>query len=121
MIEDTSFGEVVIDGQTYEHDVVIFPGKIIQRKKWITKDQHGTSHKFTKEEMKEYIDQVDKQKIKRVVMGTGQYGELHLLQETQEYLRDQGIEFIERKTPALVDKSGDHRRNHALFIIHVTC
>ncbi len=121
MIESTSFGQVIVNGDTYDHDIVIFPDEIIKRKKWITKDQHGTSHKFTKEEMKEYLNDVDKSNIDRVVIGTGQYGELALLPETKEYLKEHDVEFTERKTSDLVGQTNDYPRERTVFIIHVTC
>lgn len=49
-IEAPGFGSIRIDGEEHNHDVVIFPEKVAERKKRITKEKHGTSHKFTREE-----------------------------------------------------------------------
>ncbi len=118
MIDDTSFGEVTIEGKTYDHDIVIFPNKIIRRKKWITKEKHGTSHMFTKNEMEKYLDQTDRS-IKKVIVGTGQYGKLGLLPETKSYLQEKDIDFDEKKTEDLVGKNID--QDSTLLILHVTC
>lgn len=119
MIEDTSFGKVKVEGETYNHDLVIYPDKIIKRKKEISKSQHGTSHNFTKEEMKEYIENFDHSDIKQVIVGTGQYGKLALLPETEKYLEVNGYSYKQLRTPDLEDKYLDRR--NSLVIVHVTC
>ncbi|MFP4051949.1 MAG: MTH938/NDUFAF3 family protein [Thermoplasmata archaeon] len=119
MIEDTSFGKVKIEGETYKHDIVIYPDKIIKREKEISKSQHGTSHNFTKEEMKEYIERTDQEDIKQVIVGTGQYGKLELLPETEKYLEVNGIDYKQIRTPDLVGKYLDI--SNSIIIIHVTC
>lgn len=68
--QETSFGSIKIDGKNYDHDVVIFSGGIERREKSISKRKHGTRHKFTKEEMKNYI-QGKSDQIKLLVVGTG--------------------------------------------------
>jgi len=118
-IEDTDFGEVTVNGQDYEHDIVVFPDNIIKRKKWITKDKHGTSHKFTRDEMKEYVETATNQNIDKVLIGTGQYGKLSLLPETEKYLDERGIEYKLKNTSDLVGEEIDEDKN--LVIIHVTC
>ena len=122
MIEETSFGSVTIDGVIYDHDVVILPDEIIRRKKEITKNKHGTSHKFTKEEMKFYLNRVDISDINLVIVGTGQYGKLGLKPETKKLLEENDIEYEQVKTPELIKqyKNSDSRKN-SITIIHVTC
>lgn len=122
-IEDTNFGSITIDGKKYTHDIVIYPDHVEKRKKWITKQKHGTSHKFTQEEMSEYINNVDSEEIKVVVVGTGQYGKLKLLNETREYLKEKEIEVIELKTPEAIkyfEKRAETRKQK-IGIFHVTC
>lgn len=122
-IENTRFGSITIDGKKYNHDIVIFPNHIEKRKKWITKEKHGTSHNFTREEMKEYLSNVNTNEIKIVVVGTGQYGKLKLLDETKKLLQEKDIEFIELKTPEAIkyfeEKAGAQTQKIGIF--HVTC
>ncbi len=118
-IEKTEFGEVTVNGQSYDYDIVIFPNKIIKRKKWITKEKHGTSHKFTRDEMKEYAEITTPESIDKIVVGTGQYGKLYLLPETKNYLKGKNIEFELKKTRDLVGEKIDEKRK--LVILHVTC
>lgn len=122
-IEASSFGRISINGEEYDHDVVIFPDKIEKRKKWITKEKHGTSHKFTCEEMEEYLKRVDTDEMEVVVVGTGQYGRLGLLDEVKELLDEKGIKAVEMKTPQAAERftEGKESRDQRLGIFHVTC
>lgn len=122
-IEDTSFGEIIVDGEKYDHDIVITPSQIERRKKWITKNKHGTSHKFTREEMEEYLGNLEVEDIEIAVIGTGQYGKLGLLKETRELLEEKGIETVERKTPEAIEFFNENKkpRERKLGIFHVTC
>ena len=44
-IDNTVFGSITIDGQTYSHDVIIrLSGKVEKRKKKLSKKIFGTSH-----------------------------------------------------------------------------
>ncbi|MFP4000612.1 MAG: MTH938/NDUFAF3 family protein [Thermoplasmata archaeon] len=118
-IEGTEFGEVTVNGEKYDHDIVAFPNEVIERKKWITKDKHGTSHRFTRDEMEEYIEGAGHEAIDEVIVGTGQYGKLGLLPETREYLEQKDISYKEKKTPELVGRDIDE--SETMTIIHVTC
>ena len=52
-IESTTFGNITIDGKTYEHDVIIrLSGEVVKRKKKLSKKHYGTSHVVSKEEAK---------------------------------------------------------------------
>ena len=44
-IENTAFGTITMDGETYEHDVVVrLSGEVVKRKKKLSKKYYGTSH-----------------------------------------------------------------------------
>lgn len=124
-IEETSFGWIRINGKRYDHDVVVYEDgekqDIIKRKKRITKRKHGTSHKFTREEMETYIGSIDTDDIDKIIVGTGQYGKLGLLPETKELLDELNIEYIEKKTPQLVELSKQLEQKGKIYIIHLTC
>ena len=52
-IDHTAFGEITIDGKTYEHDVIIrLSGEVVKRKKKLSKRLYGTSHIVSKDEAK---------------------------------------------------------------------
>ena len=52
-IDRTAFGEITIDGKTYEHDVIIrLSGEVVKRKKKLSKKLYETSHALSKDEAK---------------------------------------------------------------------
>ena len=54
-IDDTQFGNITIDGKTYDHDVVIrLNGDVVKRKKKLSKKHYGTSHVVSKDEENSY-------------------------------------------------------------------
>lgn len=116
-LEYPAFGRIVIDGRTYEHDVVIGPdGRVERRKKWLSKDKHGTSHKLDPEELREYLrDDFDV-----LIVGTGFYGYLSLLPESRGLV--EGKEVHELPTAEAVELFNElWRKKRILAIFHVTC
>ena len=76
--EDFSFGSIKIDKITYEHDVVIDRGEIRKRKKKPSKKfREKLSHTplFAEEEIP--------WKCRRLVIGTGAYGNLPVMKEVR--------------------------------------
>jgi hypothetical protein len=70
-IEGTTFGTITIDGQTYEHDVIIrLSGEVVKRKKKLSKKYYGTSHVLSKDEAKFVFERGCEQ----LILGSGQMG-----------------------------------------------
>ncbi|WP_048149085.1 Mth938-like domain-containing protein [Palaeococcus ferrophilus] len=117
MIEGVSFGRIVINGSVYEHDVVVYPsGRVERRKKWLSKEKHGTSHKLDPEELKEYLSE----DFDVLVVGTGIYGMLSLLPESRELV--EGKEVVEMPTPEAIKLfNGLKNEKRVLGIFHITC
>ena len=68
-IDRTEFGEITIDGKTYEHDVIIrLSGEVVKRKKKLSKRLYGTSHIVSKDEAKFVFEKACKQ----LILGSGQ-------------------------------------------------
>ncbi len=122
-IDSTSFGHITIDGKEYQYDVVLYPSGVERRDKWITKREHGTSHKFTREELEEYLENAGSKEINVLYVGTGQQGKLGLLKEAKDLLDEKNIELAEYRTPKAAEKynEDDRDRNKKLGIFHVTC
>lgn len=89
--------------------------------KEISKNKYGSGHKLCKEEMQEYLKNLDN--IDTVVGGKGQNGGLQLLDETEKMLEDKGVEVINRKTPEAINDFNQkiQTQNNVLGIFHVTC
>ena len=77
-IESTTFGNITIDGKTYEHDVIIrLSGEVVKRKKKLSKKHYGTSHVVSKEEAKFVFEKGCEQ----IILGSGQEGNVQLSPE----------------------------------------
>ncbi len=116
-LEYPSFGKIIVDGKTYEHDVVVYPsGRVGKRKKWLSKSKHGTSHKLDPDELREYLTE----DFEVLIVGTGYYGYLSLLPGSRELVRDKEVyELPTRKAVELFNELNEKKR--VLGIFHVTC
>ncbi|NJE05027.1 hypothetical protein E3E36_02455 [Thermococcus sp. M36] len=116
-IEFPGFGRIVVDGKTYGHDVVIYPsGKIEKRKKWLSKNKHGTSHRLDPDELREYLSE----DFDVLIVGTGAYGMLSLLPESRELVVEK--EVIELPTEGAAEKFNElWGKKKVLALFHVTC
>ncbi|MCO6041652.1 Mth938-like domain-containing protein [Thermococcus alcaliphilus] len=117
MIDKVEFGRISVNRKEYSHDIVIYPsGKVERRKKWISKEKHGTSHKLDPEELKKYL----KEDFEVLVVGTGIYGMLSLLPESRKLI--EGKEVIEKPTPEAAKVFNELRKKRkTLGIFHITC
>ncbi len=116
-IEGTRFGNITIDGKTYDHDVVIrLDGGIVKRKKKLSKKLYGTSHVVSKDEAK-FVFQKG---CELLVLGSGQDGNVNLSPEAAAYLSKKGCETVIRPTPEAV-RVFNGARVKKIGLFHVTC
>ena len=116
-IESTEFGNITIDGKKYEFDVVIgLSGKIVKRKKKLSKRYYGTSHVISKEEAKFVYEDG----CTELVLGTGQDGNVRLSEEAAEYLDKKRCKVIAQRTSAAIDTFNRSRKG-TIGLFHVTC
>ncbi|HKQ91602.1 MAG TPA: MTH938/NDUFAF3 family protein [Blastocatellia bacterium] len=113
--EEFSFGAIRIDGATYEHDVVIDRGEISKRQKKASKkfrDEFGHTPLSIEEKIP--------WKCRRLVVGTGAYGRLPVMDEVRREARRRRVELLALPTieaiEALKDKPEDTNA-----VLHVTC
>ncbi|MBI2431867.1 MAG: hypothetical protein HYV26_03240 [Candidatus Hydrogenedentes bacterium] len=116
-IDSTEFGSITIEGQRFEHDVLIRPsGKIKKRKKKLSKKFYGTSHTISQEEA-EYIYGKG---ARELIIGTGQEGNVHLSAEAEDFFREHECRVTLSPTPEAITAWNDASlRTAGLF--HVTC
>ena len=74
MIDSYDFGRIVVDGKAYTSDVIIFPDKV--KDNWWRKEGHALYI--------EDIESVVKEKPEVLIVGTGNYGLLEVLQENRK-------------------------------------
>jgi hypothetical protein len=116
-IDHTEFGEITIDGKTYEHDVIIrLSGEVVKRKKKLSKRLYGTSHIVSKDEAKFVFEKGWKQ----LILGSGQEGNVHLSPEAEAYFAKKDCKVVSRPTPQAIRAfNEEHGKKIGLF--HVTC
>jgi hypothetical protein len=113
--EEFSFGSIRIDGITYEHDVVIDRGEVRKRKKKASKkfrDAYGHTPLSIEEDMP--------WKCRRLVVGTGAYGNLPVMKEVKLVAVHRKIELLIFPTAQAIEalKQNPDETN---AILHVTC
>lgn len=67
-IDGSKFGSITLEGETFDHDIMIrLGGKVKKRKKKLSKQQYGTSHTVSLAEAEHIYDDGAEQ----VIVGTG--------------------------------------------------
>ena len=116
-IESTRFGAITIDGKTYEHDVVVrLSGDVVKRKKKLSKKLYRTSHVLSEEEAKFLLENGCDQ----VVVGSGQFSNVHLSPEAEAYFERKGCEVLLKPTPEAIQMFNRSRAKR-IGLFHVTC
>lgn len=114
-IEKFRFGAIRIDGKDYEHDVIIDRGKVSKRKKKASKEfreQFGHTPLSIKEDIP--------WSCRRLVIGTGAYGSLPVMEELKREARERDVELLVVSTPeAIIRLNESSDKSNA--ILHVTC
>jgi len=112
MIQSYKFGEIRIDGKTYNHDLIIFGNKITD---WWREEGHVVDIKDLKN-LPESFDVL--------VIGNGASGVCDVPQKTIDYVKDDlGVELIIKMTSEAVKTynklKGEGKRVVGAF--HLTC
>ena len=116
-IEDTGFGAITIDGEVYEHDVIIrLSGKVEKRKKKLSKEKYGTSHIISKDEAKFIYEDG----CEMLIVGAGQEGNVRLSPEASDYLNKKACKVLLQPTPDAI-RSFNQSRERRIGLMHVTC
>ena len=110
------FGEIEINGQRYDYDVLIERGRVRKRKKKPSKvyrEQFG----HTPLSIQETIPWGGE----RLVIGTGVYGSLPIMPEVYEEARRRGVEIIALPTKEACELLSQADTGEIHAILHVTC
>ncbi len=110
-----SFGSVQIDGTVYEHDVIIDRGEIRERKKTPSKkyqEQFGHTPLSIEEEIP--------WKCCQLVVGSGMYGRLPVMQEVRREADRQRVKLLVLPTIEAIEMLKREPKD-TNAILHVTC
>lgn len=116
-IDRSEFGNITIDGKTYDHDVQIgLSGKVSKRKKKLSKELYGTSHIVSEAEAKSVFEKG----CERLIIGTGQEGNVRLSPEAQTFFEKKGCKVLLQPTQEAI-RSFNRSHDHTVALMHVTC
>lgn len=111
-----NFGEIEIDGQAYDYDVVIDQGQVYKRKKKSSKayrEQYGHTPLSADEQIP--------WGGKRLIVGTGAYGRLPIMPEVLDEAKQRGIEIVAVPTDEACRLVSKKEAKKIRAILHVTC
>ncbi len=116
-IDRTMFGSITIDGDVFEHDVLIrLGGKIKKRKKKLSKAQYGTSHIVSLAE----AEHVYQKGAERLIIGAGQFGLVELSDEAVAYFEQRGCQVDLMPAKEAIQVWND-AQGSVIGLFHVTC
>lgn len=116
-IDRSEFGNITIDGKTYDHDVTIgLSGHVEKRHKRLSKELYGTSHMISKTE----VEAVFEKGSDLLIIGTGQEGNVRLSPEAETYLADKGCKVLLQPTQEAI-KTFNRMHGRKIALMHVTC
>jgi hypothetical protein len=114
-IGDLHFGSINIEGRVYAYDVVIERGEVRKRKKRPSKKYRG---QFAHTPVS--IDEQIPWECRRLVIGTGKYGSLPVMEEVKHEARRRGVALIIVPTDEAANLLAENEDN-TNAILHVTC
>ena len=115
-VEYPRFGEIVIAGVRFDHDVLVERGRVRRRKKGPSKayrDRFGHTPLSADEEIP--------WSARRLVIGTGADGRLPVMQEVRDLAEARGVEVVELPTAEACRLLRSARPKEVNAILHVTC
>lgn len=115
-IEKFTFGSIQINGETYEHDVVIDQGEIKKRKK---KPSKKFRDKFGHTPLS--IEEKIPWKCRQLIIGNGFSGALPVMEAVKRKAEKRGVELIILPTPKALERLNKESTDDTNAVIHVTC
>jgi len=110
------FGEIIIDGQRYDHDVVIEDGSVSERDKSPSRPLKS-SLGHTPLSAKEALPW----SRSRLIIGSGYSGRLPVLPEVEHGAEARGVDLVVLPTADAVCLLNDTDQTEVNAILHVTC
>ena len=115
-VEYPRFGEIMIGGVGFDHDVIVEGGKARRRKKGPSKPYR---HRFGHTPLS--ADEDIPWSAPKLVIGTGADGRLPVMQEVRDLAGTQGVEVVELPTVEACQLLRSVRPEEVTAILHVTC
>lgn len=125
-INGSGFGYIIVDGVRYGNDIVLCIDRVFERPKYLSREYRRLyNHTPLSCKELEYILSFCSG-FEKLVIATGQYGALPLMDDARELLKSlekSGVEVIVEETPKAVDTINKLLEEGARVaaVIHVTC
>jgi len=111
-IDSYSFGRIVINGETYTSDVIIYPGRVDSS--WWRKEGHRLQFAD--------VEEAVQAKPEILVIGTGYDGVMSVPVETIDHIVRLGIEVkVERTSKAVKMYNELQHAKTVIAALHITC
>ena len=111
IIEEYSFGRVVISGKGYTKDVLIIGGKVYPD--WFRKSGHFLE--------KDDLGPILEAEVHTLIIGIGYNSVMRVGKDVREYCREKGIKLIVLGSREAVDKVNELMGEGVAAGIHLTC
>lgn len=116
-IDKTKFGSITIEGEKYDHDILIrLSGNIEKRKKKLSREVFGTSHIISLAEA-EYVYEPGAESL---IIGTGQSGMVKLSDEASAFFQDRQCKVKLSPTPDAIE-CWNEAKGSTIGLFHITC
>ena len=112
-IDSYSFGRIVIDGQVYTSDVVIYPGRVDAS--WWRKEGHRLQPDDIAEALNGHPDVL--------IIGTGYSGVMRVPKEVLAHIESRGTEVKIERTAKAVElyNALQGKKEQIIAALHITC
>jgi len=112
MIDSYKFGNIVVDGDSYNSDVIIYPDRVDY--KWWRKE----GHLLQKDDLSDVINY----EPEVLIVGTGDPGLMQVPEETIRFLKSKGIQLIVDNTENACKTYNELKKNKKVIAaLHLTC
>lgn len=111
-IDDYSFGKIVIDGNTYQRDVIILPDRVLPN--WWRVEGHSLAYEDLQQALLGPPDVL--------VIGTGVYNRMQVPEELHRKVEEAGVEVMVLATKEACDSYNQLREEKSVVAaLHLTC
>jgi hypothetical protein len=116
-IDRSEFGSITIDGEVFDHDVIIrLGGRVEKRKKKLSKAVYGTSHTISLAE----AEPLYQKGAVRLLIGAGQHGRVALSEEAATFFARNRCRVELLPTPEVIPV-WNQAEGAVIGLLHVTC
>ena len=112
MIDAYNFGKIVIDGTTFNSDVIIYPDRV--QDQWWRKDGHVL--------LRTDVESIINEQPEVLIIGTGKYGVMNVPAQTRRYIESKGIELLAEPTDRACELYNQiAQKKRTIAALHLTC